>query len=219
MAANPPYPNIVQYGEATAVRHEYTQALYQAMQTALRQSYDLAQYDIAVRPCRDADNALYHCVSFTLKNQDPKQRGGKGNFAVQIRHSEWEFGFWLHRSCAFRNVIPAFMPRRGIGRDGLCHPGRVWRSHARGLDFTAARQVGSRPNIRAADVGFATQATRLKIRNLYFQTAFEQHSPQVGYPYPASLCRTTNAGSLKTGFPLQKTSDSGIRPATYRKAV
>lgn len=93
MAANPPYPNIVQYGEATAVRHEHTQALYQAMHAAVQQSYDLAQYDIAVRPCRDADNAPYHCVSFTLKNQDPKQRGGKGNFAVQIRHSDGQAFF------------------------------------------------------------------------------------------------------------------------------
>ena len=190
MAANPPYPNIVQYGEATAVRHEHTQALYQAMHAAVQQSYDLAQYDIAVRPCRDADNALYHCVSFTLKNQDPKQRGGKGNFAVQIRHSDGQ---------AFFYPCPIAHPRFS---DGL-----------------KARQVGSGSDIRAADIGFATQATRLKIRNLYFQTAFEQHSPQVGYPYPVSLCRTTNAGSLKTGFPLQKTSDSGIRPATYRKAV
>ena len=95
VAANPPYPNIVQYGEATAVRHEHTQALYQAMHAAVQQSYDLAQYDIAVRPCRDADNALYHCVSFTLKNQDPKQRGGKGNFAVQIRHSDGQ-AFFIH---------------------------------------------------------------------------------------------------------------------------
>ena len=190
VAANPPYPNIVQYGEATAVRHEQTQALYQAMHAAIQQSYDLAQ----LRYCHPPVPGRRQCaVPLRLLHPEkprPQTKGRQG----KLCH-----------------------PNQALGRAGIFYPCPI--AHPRFSDGLKARQVGLGPDIRAADIGFATQATRLKIRNLYFQTAFEQHSPQAGYPYPASLCRTTNAGSLKTGFPLQKTSDSGIRPATYRKAV